>query len=138
MWLLRTITFPHLPSSSRSPTLRRRHQLIDGVRIVDTQMVRLQTPPAKTHERIWFGTAAILKHIKNIDLTLHGGNDVIKPISVGCDLGVPGTIHETTHLQGDQYLFLPSTKIEASLTYTRSRHHHQPHHRLRFKSIGLF
>jgi len=49
-----------------------------------------------------------------------------------CTTGL-GTIHETTHLQGDQYFFLPAVKIEASPLYTWSQHHHQPRHRLRFK-----
>jgi hypothetical protein len=39
-------------------------------------------------EVIWFGTVASLRKIKNIDLVLHVGSDVIKPVSVVRDLGV--------------------------------------------------
>ena len=54
-------------------------------------MVHLQTtttkPSSKT-EVIWFGTAANLRKITNMDLALHVGNDVIKPVNVVRDLSV--------------------------------------------------
>ena len=79
-------------------------QLIDGVRPVDIcssigrlqQCIeeihrwcafrRLQLNPSKT-EVIWFGTAATLKEIKDCDLALRVGRDVIKPVDVVRDLG---------------------------------------------------
>jgi len=85
-------------------------------------MVLLQTPPAKPHEdrNDLVQTAASLKEIKNIDLTLLVDSDVIKSISVVRDLGVllgqelslKQHICKVTRI----YLFLPAT-------YTRSRHH---------------
>jgi Reverse transcriptase (RNA-dependent DNA polymerase) len=80
-------------------------QLIDGVRPVDIfssvcrlqQCIeeihrwcasrRLQLNPSKT-EVIWFGTPATLKKIKDSDLALRVGCDVIKPVDVVRDLGV--------------------------------------------------
>jgi len=82
-------------------------QLIDGVRTVDISSSvrrlqqcigeihrhrwcasrRLQLNPSKT-EVIWFGTPATLKKIKDSDLALRVGFDVIKPFDVVRDLGV--------------------------------------------------
>lgn len=80
-------------------------QLIDGVRIVEISVAierlqqcveeihrwcasrRLQLNPGKT-EVIWFGTVANLRKIKSMDLALHVGSDVIKPVNVVRDLGV--------------------------------------------------
>jgi len=62
-------------------------------------MVRLHQMP---HEMILFGTATSFKKIKNIDLTLRVGSDVIKPTSVGRDLGVLLDQDEITHLQGNR------------------------------------
>lgn len=54
-------------------------------------MVRLQTiatiNPSKT-EVIWFGTATNLRKIKNMDLALRVGSNVVKPVNVVRDLGV--------------------------------------------------
>jgi len=79
--------------------------LIDGVRITEIAVSidrlqrcveeirhwcssrRLQLNPAKT-EIIWFGTPANLRKIRDADLALHVGNDVIKPVSAVRDLGV--------------------------------------------------
>ena len=49
--------------------------------------MRLQLNPSKT-EIIWFGTKVSLEKMKNMDLALHVGNDVIKPAAVVRDLGV--------------------------------------------------
>jgi len=92
----------HRLSSSRSPSLCRRHaadwqrsnyrnQRDDrpspAMYWRNTQLVRLQLNPTKT-EMICFRTTTSLKKIKNIDLTLGVGSDVIKPISVVCYFGV--------------------------------------------------
>jgi hypothetical protein len=53
-------------------------------------------------------TAASLREIKNIDLTLLVGGDVIKPVSVVCDLGVllDQKLSKKQHItqQGDLYV----------------------------------
>jgi len=50
-------------------------------------MVHLQLNPTKI-KMIWFGTATSLRKIKIIDFTLRVGSDVIKPISLVCDVSV--------------------------------------------------
>jgi hypothetical protein len=80
-------------------------QLIDGARIVEIEVRidrlqqcieaihdwcasrRLQLNSSKT-EVIWFGTAASLKKLKNADLTIRVGSDIIQPVNVVRDLGV--------------------------------------------------
>ena len=88
---------------------------------------RLQLNPTKTEVGlIWFGTAARLRNMKNIDLALHVGGDVIKPVSTVHDLGVlldQELSMNAVHQQSDQYLFLPVTTTEASSSYTWSRNH---------------
>ena len=48
---------------------------------------RLQLNPTKT-EIIWFGTKSKLLKLQNIDINLHVGTDIIKPVNFVCDLGV--------------------------------------------------
>jgi hypothetical protein len=80
-------------------------QLIDGARILEIGVTidclqqcieeihswcasrRLQLNYSKT-EVIWFGTAASLKKLKNANLTVRIGSDVIQPVNVVRDLGV--------------------------------------------------
>jgi hypothetical protein len=80
-------------------------QLIDGVRPADICLSiarleqgieeihrwcasrRLQLNPSKT-EVIWFGTTGTLKKIRDSDLTLRVGSDVIEPANVLRDLGL--------------------------------------------------
>ena len=47
----------------------------------------LQLNPVKT-ELIWFGSRTNHRKMECMDLSLHVGNEMIKPVSVMCDLGV--------------------------------------------------
>ena len=48
---------------------------------------RLQLNPTKS-EIIWFGTTTSLRRLQGLDLGLHVGNNIIKPVDVVRDLGV--------------------------------------------------
>ena len=48
---------------------------------------RLQLNPTKS-EIIWFETTTSLRHLQELDLGLHVGNNIIKPVDVVRDLGV--------------------------------------------------
>ena len=85
---------------------------------------RLQLNLTKS-EIIWFRTTTSLRRLQGLNLGLHIGADIIRPVDVIRDVGVLLDTMLTTHQRDPEHLFLQLAAFEASPTATRFRYYSQ-------------